>query len=1371
MSELQMSLSSSVRNPLNSTKHVIGRRISTAQTVDWDAIYFEQILYKSEVNLKTGKASAIWSGGVSYDGRFIVAGSHNGLFVRDMLDGQDGLTKKVAGIDELGGGVTALAFDPDKGKSVVYLGSSKGKIVKIDLQKGSLVWEFGDFEQGASMRISSLALSKDSETLVSIYPNNENAQASIWSLPKGGKPVKVKDLDVKAPSTGTCAMTPHSRDSGRVNYMCFNSNSLIHVHLLVPPYNKVAQIGDPKEGAINCLSFSRDGCKLFSGSWDHIIKIWDTSFDNPLEWNLKRTLVGHTDGVLCLSESPCGNYLASGGARDPTVRVWDVETGAELRVIKAHEDQVNQVKFSSGGMIVSTSTDGSAKLWNLAPRGNNAVYLGSAEDNAVLSIAVSKDGKTLVSGGRDKKVHVLDARTGKLRTSISGSKQKLFFMAVSGDGSLAISGSLTGKGSLEPSVRIWSLKNGEEKELKGVKAGDVITGITMAPDGMSFFASGLHGTLKQFGIETGELIMEFEHHSVFVRICAVTSDSKRIVSGADDGSIFSWDTETGKKIRTFEGHTSAVESVVLTPNDRNVVSGSGNGSAKLWDIDTGNLLHIFVGHTSSVESVAIHPSGEFLATGSKDKTWKLWSLQTKELLYTSHDSHTEWVNAVVFSPDGNYLISGSKDGTIKWTYVTGRFDHTTPFVHKMFLNELKGNRDIDWSASETMTALLEEPRAIVEPNYTSGRNLIHVAVSEASSWFLSRVLVVGGRTENAAAEGKMDLAERQKLAFFALMMKDSESKTPLAIALEMKSSSVVREIFMCLRVLFSQEYSVPFTKTNGAQEMHLQEHFAVSDICHALKTTPDLALSFIADLSLVNCGDREVSGEVKKIDFLNIGVDRLVSGSSTRAPHGYWKSVIEKMDDQDGINGDPVTAKICPFKGIASRDSEFLKSLVSASQTTRMLRAFESEVVMSVIDHKWNAYVRKMFHRHMYLDVAMVFCMTADALVFRAVHTEEHPSFKLSLIDHEVLVVLDYVLVAATICLWAFFACHEFRQYRNSEGILDHIKDRWNALDCISLFSIFAAYGLRMAEGLLGSARIIQGDGLESYTMSTIATSIALPFAYLNTLYYMQGFDRSSGELVRMIIGIIRGVRGFIFILGICLLGFAAGFFVLFEQNSNFNDISHDSPALSLLYSWQVMLNGFTVNEVDGSANYFVTALLFMFFTYFINIVMLNLLIAIMGDIFDRIQENAKAEFMFARANIILEFEALVSDSHKRNEEWFPTWLQVLVPTLENEEIEASNWTGRVRSIKKSISSVREEIWEENQQLKKWLEASERKRTKETQRLVKRLDQSEKEKDEVLLEVKEVKDMLTHLVSVTSMLASAKVAEMEGGSKKGGDDD
>ena len=64
----------------------------------------------------------------------------------------------------------------------------------------------------------------------------------------------------------------------------------------------------------------------------------------------------------------------------------------------------------------------------------------------------------------------------------------------------------------------------------------------------------------------------------------------------------------------------------------------------------------------------------------------------------------------------------------------------------------------------------------------------------------------------------------------------------------------------------------------------------------------------------------------------------------------------------------------------------------------------------------------------------MVFCITADALVYRAVTTDEHLSFTLS--------IIDYVLVAVTLCLWAFFVVHEVRQYRNSESFLDHVKVR-----------------------------------------------------------------------------------------------------------------------------------------------------------------------------------------------------------------------------------------------------------------------------------------------------------------------------------------
>ena len=85
------------------------------------------------------------------------------------------------------------------------------------------------------------------------------------------------------------------------------------------------------------------------------------------------------------------------------------------------------------------------------------------------------------------------------------------------------------------------------------------------------------------------------------------------------------------------------------------------------------------------------------------------------------------------------------------------------------------------------------------------------------------------------------------------------------------------------------------------------------------------------------------------------------------------------------------------------------------------------------------------------------------------------------------------------------------------------------------------------------------------------------------------------------------------------------------------------------------------------SVSFGTTLFLFVVFMFFITIVMLNLLIAIMGDIFGKIQENANAEFMFARAGIIVEIKNMLNDRDKKREDWFPTWLQVLVSSLDDD--------------------------------------------------------------------------------------------------------
>ena len=79
------------------------------------------------------------------------------------------------------------------------------------------------------------------------------------------------------------------------------------------------------------------------------------------------------------------------------------------------------------------------------------------------------------------------------------------------------------------------------------------------------------------------------------------------------------------------------------------------------------------------------------------------------------------------------------------------------------------------------------------------------------------------------------------------------------------------------------------------------------------------------------------------------------------------------------------------------------------------------------------------------------------------------------------------------------------------------------------------------------------------------------------------------------------------------------------------------SPYTSVMFAYTVMLGGFAVDDIGGSVNTVVTACLFVTFTIFTYIIMINVLISVLSDDFDRIRENVKAEFNFARAETILE--------------------------------------------------------------------------------------------------------------------------------------
>ena len=75
-------------------------------------------------------------------------------------------------------------------------------------------------------------------------------------------------------------------------------------------------------------------------------------------------LKGHTDWVRGCAVDPKGRWIVS-ASNDKTLRVWDAETGALLRVLEGHTGTVLGCAVNlKGRWIVSATTDNTLWVWD-----------------------------------------------------------------------------------------------------------------------------------------------------------------------------------------------------------------------------------------------------------------------------------------------------------------------------------------------------------------------------------------------------------------------------------------------------------------------------------------------------------------------------------------------------------------------------------------------------------------------------------------------------------------------------------------------------------------------------------------------------------------------------------------------------------------------------------------------------------------------------------------------------------------------------------------------------------------------------------------------------------------------------------------------
>jgi WD40 repeat protein len=358
----------------------------------------------------------------------------------------------------------------------------------------------------------------------------------------------------------------------------------------------------------------------------------------------------------------------------------------------------------NGKKLVTGSEDGLVRLWDVKTGRN----LRSFPDHARIlrTVAFSPDGKRLASAGDAESIRLWETATGKQAAILETGQDEVVCLAFSPDGKKLASG------SRYRSIRVWDVDTGKKlHRLAGHKEG--VNAVSFSPDGTTLASAGNDYGIRFWDVASGKLRGEILQEQGGGRCVAYSSDGKTLAT-ADAGTVRIWNLATLKQIHRLKGHRHIISSLTFSASGKFLHSWSKEEHMiRVWEVATGNELHC-PGPRPGGYAAAISLDGKITARADHGRI-RLWRTFTgKEI--ARYRGHTEWVNSIAFSPDSKLLVSTGGDKTIRlWDVVTGKQlrrlrEHTKGKGRPWFLPDGK-----------TLAALVEKRNAIMVWNPARGK--------------------------------------------------------------------------------------------------------------------------------------------------------------------------------------------------------------------------------------------------------------------------------------------------------------------------------------------------------------------------------------------------------------------------------------------------------------------------------------------------------------------------------------------------------------------------------------------------------------------------------------------------------------------------
>ncbi|WWC88043.1 uncharacterized protein L201_002946 [Kwoniella dendrophila CBS 6074] len=338
------------------------------------------------------------------------------------------------------------------------------------------------------------------------------------------------------------------------------------------------------------VEFSKDSSLMAVGSSESCIRLWSLKGEklkkksiDPTDGSLLedegqpfRKLIGHSGPVYSLSFDPLYGSASApstmlSSSQDGTVRLWSLDTYSNLVVYRGHgKDPVWDVEWGPMGVYFATaSRDRTARLWSSDRVTPLRMYTGHLSD--VNCVKFHPNSLYLATGSNDASCRLWDVQRGACVRLFMGHTDSVTTMAISPDGKLLASA------GLDSSIWLWDLGSSRPiKKMYGHRSS--VQSLSFSADSSVIVSGGLDSTVRCWDVKSpgGEkpLVNNRQNDSTTITTSAGTDDLQgSLPMGPGRGN---WEDEphTADLLATWPTKRTPILKTHYTPRNLCMVAGS-----------------------------------------------------------------------------------------------------------------------------------------------------------------------------------------------------------------------------------------------------------------------------------------------------------------------------------------------------------------------------------------------------------------------------------------------------------------------------------------------------------------------------------------------------------------------------------------------------------------------------------------------------------------------------------------------------------------------------------------------------------------------------------------------------------------------------